>query len=1019
MNAKKALLYTLFGTLPIHIPWRDYSTIPAPTQKIFLLDAMAFIYQSYFISSKHPRINSQGINTGAALGFTNILVEVLRKEKPTHIAVAFDKAAPTWRHQLYQAYKANREEKPADAIASIPYVKQILRAFRIPVIESEGYEADDIIGTLAYQAAQRGFSVYMMTHDKDLLQLVDKDIYLYKPAYRGNSAAVLDTQAVLEKWEIARVDQVRDILALQGDFADNIPGIPTIGIKTAQSLIRQFGSVENLIAQADQLPGKLRENVIANSQKAILFKKLTTIHTNVPLQFDLAQSRYRGPNRKHLRAIFKHLELRELSRRVLREPRNTNGGSPRQKNKFFNSKNQFASTKPPVAPDTPKTLANIYTTPRQSLSRSSWGGLLNTNAGSPGREDKFFNSKNQLASTKPPVTPDMPKTLANIYTTPHQYHLIDTPAQRQKLISCLALQDTICLDTETTGLDPQQATIIGIAWAYHPGEAYYVPLPKNYAQAKAIVGEFKSILGSPSIRKVGHNLKYDNRMLQRYGVEIAPPIFDTMVAHYLLAPNSFHNMNAMAKQYLAYAPLAIETLIGPKGASQKNMQDIDLGLVKEYACEDVDITLQLQQRLQQAIKQKNLHKLFYEVELPLVHVLAAMEKNGVRVDTGLLQETATTLAQELQTLEQNIYGLASCTFNIDSSKQLGDLLFDQLKLTDKPKKTPTGQYATGASVLAEFAKDHELVAKILEYRELKKLKSTYADALPRLCSSIDGRIHTSYKQVIVVQGRLTSARPNLQTIPVRTAKGRAIRKAFLPSSADHVLLTADYPQLDLRVMASLAQEKKMIEVFKAGRDIHTAIASRLFKVLPAAVSDNMRHQAKMVSFCIIYGISAVQLSHWISTTRTEAISILQAYFKEFPAIKTYRDGIITQARRQGYVTTLMGRKRFLTNPKSHDATGQNFNAYNVINTPIQGTATEMTKLAMIRVHNWLRDAQLQAKMVMQVHDELVFDVPKAEVAQLQEHLPLLMKNALPPTIPVEVEIGIGSNWLEVQKYIDS
>lgn len=928
-----------------------------PTQKLFLLDAMALIYRAHFAFSKNPRINSQGINTGATLGFTNALVEVINKESPTHLVVAFDRATPTWRHQIYQAYKEHRLAQPEDITVAIPYVKEILKAFRIPVLESDGYEADDIIGTVACQAAQAGFAVYMMTPDKDFAQLVDEHIYLYKPAAMGNSVAVLGKQAVLAQWGIARVAQVRDILALQGDSVDNIPGIPTIGAKTAQKLIRQFGSVENLIAHADELTGRLRENIVTYGPQGILAKKLVTIRTDVPLQFDLAQSRYQGPDPELLRAIFQELEFRALTKRVLGEEHKAS---------------------PPA----------------------------------PGSQAQLFEPTDQASSPKHPVARAASATLAHSYTTPHQYHLVDTPALRKRLISYLELQDTLCLDTETTSLDPHQALLIGIAWAYYPGEAYYVPVPEDYAQAQSIVHEFKEILESPTICKVGQNLKYDSLILQRYGVEVAPPIFDTMLAHYLLAPDRPHHINAMAEEYLHYTPLAIEALIGHKGATQKRMQDIDLGLVKAYACEDADITLRLKQQLQPAIDRENLHKLLYEVELPLVHVLTAMEHQGVRVDTNILQEIATTLAEELQTLEREIYALAGRSFNIGSSKQLGDLLFGQLKLTEEPKKTPSGQYATREPVLAGFAKDHELVAKILAYRELKKLKSTYVDALPTLLSPMDGRIHTSYNQTVVVTGRLSSTHPNLQNIPIRTERGRTIRKAFVPSRADHVLLTADYSQIELRIMASFAQDPAMIEAFKAGKDIHRATASKLFKVPLKAVSDSMRRQAKTANFGIIYGISAFGLAQRLGITRTEATSIIQAYFEEFPAIKAYMDSIISQASAQGYVTTLLGRKKYLRDINSRNATVRGFDERNAINAPIQGTAAEMIKLAMIRIHNWLRQAQLQTKMIMQVHDELVFDVPQAEVAQLQEQVPLLMKDALPLAVPIAVEVGIGSNWLE-------
>lgn len=929
--------------------------MPDRTKKLFLLDAMALIYRAHFAFSKNPRFNSKGINTGATLGFTNALVEVITKESPTHLIAAFDRGTPTLRHKLFKAYKEHRQAQPEDITVAIPYVKDILKAFCIPVLESDGYEADDIIGTLACQAAQQGFEVYMMTPDKDFAQLVDEHIYLYKPAFMRNSVAVLGTQEVLARWAVERVDQVRDILGLQGDSVDNIPGIPTIGEKTAKKLIQTFGSVENLVANADQLTGRLRENVVTYGQQGILSKELATIHTDVPLQFDVEQSRYPGPDSVQLRAIFQELEFRSLATRILGEDLNSAKGIP------STQANLFEPTDKPSSPE-----AKVGQAP----------------------------------------------TLANIYTTKHQYHLIDTPALRKILISYLKLQDAFCLDTETTSLDPHQASLVGIAFAYYPGEGYYVPIPADNTQAQAIVSEFKELFESPTICKIAQNLKYDSLILRQYGVEVAQPIFDTMLAHYLLAPDRPHNINAMAETYLHYTPLAIETLIGLKGATQKNMKDIDLALVKEYACEDADIALQLKQQLQPAITKEQLTELLYEVELPLVHVLTAMEHQGVQVDTSVLEEISTTLAEELKALEQEIYALASHPLNIGSPKQLGELLFGQLKLAEKPKKTKSGQYATGELVLAEFAKDHKIVAKILEYRGLQKLKSTYVDALPNLLSPIDGRIHTSYNQTVVATGRLSSTNPNLQNIPIRTEKGRAIRKAFVPSGPDHVLLSADYSQIELRIMASFAKDETMIEAFKAGQDIHRATASKLFKVPIEALDDAMRRQAKTANFGIIYGISAFGLSQRLGIARTEAAAIIEAYFKEFPAVKAYRDRIINQAREQGYVNTLMGRKKYLRDINSRNATIRAFDERNAINAPIQGTAAEMIKLAMIRIHRWLQQAKLQSKLIMQVHDELVLDVPTTEVAQLQEQVPLLMKNALPLQVPVEVEVGIGKNWLE-------
>ncbi len=923
-------------------------------QKLFLIDAMALIYRAHFAFIKNPRINSKGLNTSATLGFTNTLVEVIHKEKPTHLAVAFDRAAPTLRHQLYEAYKEHRQAQPEDITVAIPYVQDILQAFRIPVLSLDGYEADDIMGTLALQAAKQGMDVYMMTPDKDFAQLVDDHIYLYKPAFMGNGAVVLDKAAILAKWDIKDIAQVRDILGLQGDPVDNIPGIPGIGPKTAQKLIQEFGTLENVIAHAHELKGKLKEQVTNYSQQAILSKELATIHTNVPLNFDIEQSRYQGPDPLQLKAIFQELEFRTLANRVL-------------------------------------------------------GETLDTKRPTAGLQTQLFSSSKQedIPERSEPSSP-----LANAYTTIHQYHLIDTPELRQSLISYLKLQPTFCLDTETTSLDPYQARLLGISLAYYPGEAYYIPMPTDYDQTKAIVQEFQELFEHPNICKVGQNIKYDMLILRKYGVEVTQPIFDTMLAHYLLEPDRSHNMQTIAEAYLHYTPISIESLIGSKKSQQKNMQEIDLAIVKEYACEDADITLQLKQPLEKAIQEQKMERLLHEVELPLVNVLAAMEYQGVQVDIQVLKSLSANLANDLEELEQAIYRLAGCQFNLGSPKQLGEVLFNQLKIGEKPKKTKTGQYATNEQVLAAFAKDHKIVANILEYRELQKLKSTYVDALPTLISPMDGRIHTSYNQTIVATGRLSSTNPNLQNIPIRTEKGRAIRQAFVPSHPDHVLLSADYSQMELRIMASFAQDATMIEAFKTGQDIHKATASKLFHVPIEAVDESMRRQAKTANFGIIYGISAFGLAQRLGMSKTEANDIIQAYFKEFPGVKAYMDNIINQAKEQGYVTTLLGRKKYLRDINSRNATVRGFDERNAINAPIQGTAAEMMKLAMVRVYNWLQQEGLQAKLIMQVHDELIFDVPKPEIPKLQDQVRQLMKDALPLAVPMEVGIGIGKNWLE-------
>ena len=922
--------------------------------KLFLLDAMALIYRAHFAFVKNPRINSKGMNTGAVLGFTNTLVEILQKESPTHIAVAFDSPAPTFRHEAFKEYKAHREAQPEDITLAIPYAKKIVSAFQIPVLEKKGYEADDIIGTLTQKVEKAHFEVYMMTPDKDFAQLVDDHIYLYKPSFLGNGVSILGKQEVLEKWGIQHVDQVRDILGLQGDPVDNIPGIPKIGPKTAKKLIHAFGSVENLVANADQLQGKLRENVRIYGQQGILSKELATIHTDVPLDFELEQSRYQGPHETQLKTLFHELEFRTLTQRVFREV---------------------------------------------------------VSAQKPKGQTTFLEVSEQVPTTK---TPPTDASLATLENTPHQYHLINTPTLRQELIKDLTQQKEICFDTETTSLDPQQAILLGIAFAYQPGEAYYVPIPKEPAAAKKTVQEFKVALESTAICKIGQNLKYDISILKKYGITVSAPFFDTMLAHYLLVPDMRHNLNVIAEQYLHYAPMSIETLIGPKGKEQKSMQSVEITLVKEYACEDADITLQIYHKLAPEITKQGLTRLLYDVELPLITVLAAMEHAGVKIDTRILAKLSDSITQESQLLEQAIHTLAGEVFNIASPKQLGDIFFDKLQLTKKPSKTKTGQYATGEEILQTLAKEHPIAAKVIEYRELQKLKSTYIDALPTLISLVDGKIHTSYNQAVTSTGRLSSTHPNLQNIPIRTEKGRAIRKAFVPRSRDHYLLSIDYSQIELRIMASFSQDPTMMAAFRDGKDIHQATASQLFKVPIETVDKDMRRKAKTANFGIIYGISAFGLAQRLNITRNAANALIQAYFQEFPAIKTYMDTVVKQAREQGYVITLLGRKRELRDINSRNAAMRGFAERNAINTPIQGTAAEMIKIAMIRIYDWMLQEKLSAQMILQVHDELVFDVPQEEISLLKQHIPAMMKEALPLAVPIEVDVKVGPNWLDVE-----
>ena len=925
-----------------------------PDKKLFLLDAMALIYRAHFAFSKTPRINSKGQNTGAALGFTNTLFEVIQKRKPTHIGVAFDTFAPTFRHEQYAEYKAGREEVPEDIVSNLPYIKQIIQGFGIPILELDGYEADDIVGTLAKKASKQGFEVYMMTSDKDYAQLVDENIYLYKPAFMGNGVDILGIEEVKQKFEIDEVDQVRDLLGLQGDKVDNIPGIPGIGAKTAIKLLKTYGTVENLIANADDLKGKQKENVVNFGQQGIMSKELATIKLDVPVDFEEDALIYTGPKEETLTRLFEELEFRTLLKRI------------------FNKEGEKPKTK----------------------------------SGESGQMVMFEASDADVE-----VIEDRPQEKNNIYSVIHDYHLIDTPALRKSLISYLKKQDEYCFDTETTSIEPVEAELVGIAFSYYPNEAYYVPVPEDQAEAQKIVDEFREILEDDKILKIGQNLKYDIQVLKNYDVRVQGPFYDTMLAHYLIDPETRHNMDVLAENYLNYSPVSITTLIGKKSGKQGNMRDVEIEKVVEYAGEDADITLQLKHVLNKDLDD-NLKKLFEEVEIPLVDVLAEMEYNGVRIDVPTLESMSVELRDASAKVEQEIYEIAGAQFNIASPKQLGEILFDKLKLVEKPKKTKTGQYATGEDILSKLAKEHEIANKIMEFREYQKLKSTYVDALPKMVVSKDGRVHTDYRQAVAATGRLSSNNPNLQNIPIRTAKGREIRKAFVPMDEDHTLVSADYSQVELRIVAALARDEGMMEAFKNGRDIHATTASKVFKVPQDEVEPGMRRKAKEVNFGIIYGISAFGLAQNLGISRTEAKEIIDAYFEEFPAVKRYMDDSINQAREKGYAETILGRRRYLRDINSRNMTVRGFAERNAINAPIQGSAADIIKIAMINIHNWLQEQNLQSKMILQVHDELVFDAHNDELSLLIEKIPELMKNAVQLEVPLEVEIGTGKNWLE-------
>jgi len=938
-----------------------------PRKKLFLLDALALIYRAHFAFSKNPRINSKGMNTGAALGFTNTLVEVLQKEQPTHIGIAFDSAAKTFRHDNFAAYKANRQAQPEDISIAIPYCKKIAEAFNIPVLILDGYEADDIIGTMACQAEKAGFDVYMMTPDKDYCQLVTEHVFVYKPAFMGNAVDIMDVQKVLDKWEIERVEQVIDILGLQGDAVDNIPGIPGIGEKTAKSLIQKYGSVENLIANADQLKGKQKENVINFAEQGMLSKELATIHCTVPIAFSEEGLHYDGPNEEQLAELFAELEFRQLAQRVLGHTSTADQAAKpagRSKSSTQNQTSLFA---------TASTAADVA------------------------------------------AVEEAPATRQSIDTAIHSYHLINTPEARQSLVKYMLKQDEISFDTETTSIDAITARLVGMSFCYRPGEAYYVPVPPDdQEETRHVVAEFKPVLENPNIALIGQNIKYDMLVMKNYDVELQGPVFDTMLAHYLLEPEMRHNMDLLAETYLNYRPVPITDLIGPKGKNQKTMADLTPEEVKDYACEDADITLQLKLYFEPLLQEQGQMKLFWDVETPLVQVLADIEKEGISIDSNAMADISIQLEGEIASIERRIFEIAGEQFNIGSPKQLGEILFDKLELhgSSKIKKTKTGQYATGEEILSKLAGENEVVRLILEHRELTKLKSTYVDALPQLVCALDNRVHTSFNQAVTATGRLSSTNPNLQNIPVRTERGREIRKAFVPRNSGHLIISADYSQIELRIMADFSGDPTMKEAFRNGLDIHSSTASKVFHVPLDKVDAEMRRKAKTINFGIIYGISAFGLAERLRIPRREAADIIEAYFTEFPAVKQYMDAAIEKAREQEYVETLLGRRRFLRDINSRNQTVRGFAERNAINAPIQGTAADIIKIAMINIQDYLKQEKLQTRMILQVHDELLFDAPKEEVDIVTPIIVELMTNALPLSVPMEVGLGVGENWLE-------
>jgi len=921
---------------------------------------MALIYRAYFALSKTPRLTSYGLNTGAIMGFTNTLLDVLKNQKPTHIAVVFDTAAPTNRHLEFESYKAQREQMPEDLAASIPYINRLIEGFNIPIITMDGFEADDIIGTLAKKGEKEGFTVYCMTPDKDFGQLVSDNIFIYKPARMGNSAEVLGVPEILEKWEINNVHEVIDILGLWGDAVDNIPGIPGIGEKTAKKLIQEFGSIENLIQSTDKLKGKLKENVENFAEQGLISKKLATILLDVPVDLDEKALELVDPNREVLESLFAELEFRTLGKRVFGD--------------------DFSIGESPV-------------------SKSA-------------QMDLFAPLPENELSLGQATVEEVPTTLNTISTVQHQYILVDQIEQQKELVEKLNQAESFCFDTESTGLDAMTAELVGMSFSISPFEAYYVPVSAIREEAQVTVDLFKPALENTSVQKIGQNLKYDLLILARYGVKVAGPLFDTMLAHYLIDPDTRHNMDILAETYLKYTPVSITELIGAKGKNQGNMRDVELEKIKEYAGEDADITLQLKQVFQPLLTSTETLKLAEEVEFPLVYVLAEIEKNGVKIDEQTLRQFSVDIEAEVSKLESTIYEKAGVVFNIASPKQLGEVLFDKLQLDPKAKKTKTGQYKTGEDVLLALANKSDIVKDILDYRQLQKLKSTYVDALPSLVNPATGLIHTSYNQAVAATGRLSSTNPNLQNIPIRTERGREVRKAFIPRQAGWTLLSADYSQIELRLIAELSQDENMLDAFQKGLDIHRATAARVYGVELEEVTSDMRRNAKAVNFGIIYGQSAFGLSQSLGIPRKEAAAIIDQYFAQYTGIRKYMGDIIDFAKERGYVETLLKRRRYLRDINSANMTVRGFAERNAINAPIQGSAADLIKIAMINIQKDIEAQGLEGKMIMQVHDELVFDVPEHEVGQFKEIIANRMKNAMKLNVPIEIEIGQGNNWLE-------
>ena len=947
-------------------------------KRLFLLDAYALIFRGYYAFIKNPRINSKGMDTSAIMGFMNSLMDVIKREKPDHLAVAFDKGGSDYRLEMFQEYKANRDETPEAIKIAVPYIQEILKAMQIPIMELPGYEADDLIGTLAKQAEKEGYQVFMVTPDKDFAQLVSENIFMYRPARMGNDIEIWGIPEVQQKFEIEHPLQVIDFLAMMGDAVDNIPGLPGVGEKTAKKFLAEYGSIENLLANTHQLKGKMKENIEANKEKGILSKKLATILLDCPVTFDATDFELSKPDVEKTDAIFQELEFRQMKA---------------QFDKWFGSGKEYdeIDTNGNGTSDSGTPMPAKKATPKKS------------------NEDQFdlfgFHEEDSNVSHT--------SGYASLENTEHFYQMVQGEMGIKLLLQNLEKQTSVCFDTETTGLDALNAELVGLAISYEKGKGFYIPFPENQEEAQHLIEKFRPFFENETIEKIGQNLKYDLKILANYGIQVKGKLFDTMIAHYLINPDMRHNMDVLSETYLNYSPKSIETLIGKKGKNQLSMRDVPLENIKEYAVEDADITFQLKQHFQPILEKVGTKKLFDEIEIPLVQVLADMEAEGINLDVNFLRNMSVDMQKEIENFEQKIYEIAGEKFNLASPKQLGDILFDKLKIGGaKQKKTKTGQYATGEEILSYLANEHEIVRYILEWRQMVKLQSTYIDALPNQVDAKTGRVHTDYMQTVAATGRLSSNNPNLQNIPIRTERGRQIRKAFIARDENHTLLAADYSQIELRIIAALSGEENMIKAFQNGEDIHRSTAAKVFNVALEEVTKEQRSHAKTVNFGIIYGVSAFGLSNQTNLSRSESAALIDAYYKTYPRLKAYIQEQIDFARNNGYVQTVLGRRRYLKDINSANAVVRGGAERNAVNAPIQGSAADIIKIAMINIHKRLKNENWQSKMLLQVHDELVFDVHNSELEKIKPLIQQEMENAFQLAVPLVVELGEGQNWLE-------